>query len=250
MPLDHHVDENLDDPFEAHFHREPMTGAGVRVIVLDPGEPERARAIGRGLTELLTRHGRESDSRIVPLSAEGNLGRAIESGYAGTDFPLVLVTTATEPWADDHLKPLLLAIDRCDHVVGRCPESTGSRIRGWLSRLRHRVVFAIPVREPHNPCRLHRRSALDAIPLQSATDFVDIEILAKATFLGQLIDEVGVPPIAGFSLPAASRAQDFQTVFRHPRFVRASRPAEDFEGDEEGCHGPDAQDREGPGDLG
>ena len=37
---------------------------------------------------------------------------------------------------------------------------------------------------------------LAAIPLQSGSSFLDLEILAKATFLGHLLSEVEIPPLA------------------------------------------------------
>ena len=63
--------------------------------------------------------------------------------------------------------------------------------------LARRLIFAVPLRDVHSPCRLHRLDKLAAIPLQSASSFLDTEILAKATFLGHLIDEVAIPPLRG-----------------------------------------------------
>ena len=112
-------------------------------------------------------------------------------------MPLVLVTTAEEPWTNAHLDPLLEAINQCDHVVGRRPTVS----RGELGRPARRAGAARdlrgPLRDVHSPCRLHRLDKLAAIPLQSASSFLDTEILAKATFLGHLIDEVAIPPLRG-----------------------------------------------------
>ena len=66
----------------------------------------------------------------------------------------------------DHLAPLLEAIDHADHVVGCRPMSRGdpSRLVGSLFR---RMIFGVPLRDVHSPCRLHRLDKLLAIPLQS-----------------------------------------------------------------------------------
>ena len=45
----------------------------------------------------------------------------LRRGLEGASLPLVLVTTADEPWTADHLGPLLEAIDKSDHVIGRRP---------------------------------------------------------------------------------------------------------------------------------
>jgi hypothetical protein len=187
---------------------------------------------------------------VVTLGADSAYGRALESGYSGTTHPLVLVTTATEPWTEGQLRPLLEAIDRCDHAIGRRPRESNQRVFSWLRRQLWHALFAIPARDVHSPCRLHRRAALEAIPLQSATDFADIELLAKATFLGHLIDDPAIPPLERFAFPRQSRMGDFQSVFRHPRFVRDSSPAEDPEGEQERPDRPEAQDDERSGDVG
>ena len=36
------------------------------------------------------------------------------------------------------------------------------RLRRWLGGLAWRVLFAVPVLDPHSPCRLHRLSPLAA----------------------------------------------------------------------------------------
>src|SRR5438552_2711190 len=76
------------------------------------------------------------------------------------------------------------------------------------------LLFAVPILDVHCPCRLHRLEAMAAIPLQSSSGFVDVEILAKATFLDHLIDEVRVPALA--ALPARATWGDFVEVFRRP----------------------------------
>src|SRR5262249_10198314 len=148
------------------------------------------------LVDHLASIGRAAEPRIVAIEGE-SLGDALARGLAGAHLPLVLVTTAEEPWTPDHLKPLLEAIDHCDHVIGRRPVGGRERCLRWLASLPRRLVFAVPLRDIHSPCRLHRLEKLAAIPLQSSSSFLDLEILAKATFFGHLIDEVDVPALRG-----------------------------------------------------
>jgi hypothetical protein len=229
------------DPFEAYLHREPMSGAGVRVVVLAQSEGAEPAAIAEGIVKLLRARGRATESVVASIGARG-LGSALERGLAGQSLPLVLVTSATEPWTDAHLKPLLAAIDQGDHAVGRRALSRPQRLRRWLASGPFRFLFALPAVDLHSPCRLHRREKLDGIPLQSTSEFLNVEILAKATFLGHLIDEVPVPPLRAFRVPGAWR--DFLEVFRHPEFTRRSGPAEEPQSQPEGDDRPGGENRQ------
>src|SRR4051794_19820176 len=106
------------DPFEAHFHRDPLPGAGIRVIVLCAGDHARSDEVSRALEELIIARGRTVESIVVPVAGRG-YNHALELGLEGASLPLVLVTSAREPWTEGHLDPLLASIDHCDHVIGR-----------------------------------------------------------------------------------------------------------------------------------
>ncbi len=191
--------------------------------------------------------GRPVECRIVAV-AGSDLGCALTRGLEGAQLPLVLVTTAEEPWTEAHLDPLLKAIDHCDHVVGRRPAGPGASWKRWLAAMPRRLVFAVPLRDIHSPCRLHRLEKLAAIPLQSASSFLDVEILAKATFFGHLIDEVDVPPLRG-PRPLAGPVDRLPTILRDPRFEPPSGPAEEPQGQGECDDRPGGEDRQGRGDI-
>lgn len=238
------VDEPFD-PFEAHFQRDPLPGAAVRVVVLVTDGEERAAEAARSIVGGLRGFGRSSDVVIID-PADGGRGRAVEDGIADTQAPLVLVTDSPRPWTADHLKPLLQAIDRSDHVIGCRRSGLLARIGRWIAGAAWRWVFAVPVADIHSPCRLHRLDKLSALPMQSCSSFLDVEVLAKATFLGHLIDEVMVPDL---ETPRPRVAwSDVRAVFRRPTFVRRSGPAEDAQGDREGDDGPGEHDRQGGDD--
>src|SRR5262249_17315261 len=156
-------------------------------------------------------------------------------------LPLVLLTTALEPWTAAHLQPLLEAIDLCDHAIGRRIE--GSRWRtfcAWAGSIPRRLIFAVPVIDVHSPCQLPRLEKLRSIPLQPGSSFVDAEILAKATFLAHLLKEVPVPPMRG-GVFRRGWWRDLKTVLKRPRFRRgdwSSVPAEHPQGNVKGSNGP------------
>ena len=242
--MDETHDDDLD-PYELHFQREPRRGAGVLVIALQTPDGRGGESIAESVRARVRSTGRAVESVVIELG-EGST-RALEQAVAETAMPLIVITTAAAPWTDAHMKPLLNAIDKADHVVGCRPLPLGERLRRWLATRSARWVFGVPVADVHSPCRIHRAEALRAIPLQSRSAFLDVEILAKATFLGHLIDEVPIPALDG--LPAEIARADRRLVARHPLFVRPSVPAEDSEGEEEGADRPDAEDQQCRPDL-
>lgn len=233
------------DPYELHLHREPRRGAGVSVIAVRSSDGGGGEAVAESLRARVRSTGRAVES--VVIDRDDAWPGALERAVAAATFPLIVITSAVAPWTDAHLKPLLEAIDKADHVVGCRPLTFGGRLRRWLATRGSRWVFGVPVADVHSPCRIHRAEALRAIPLQSRSSFLDVEILAKATFLGHLIDEVPVPPLA--ASPATMSRADRRLVSRHPLFVRPSTPAEDPEGEHESAEGPGPEDQERGPDL-
>ncbi|GIW86946.1 MAG: hypothetical protein KatS3mg108_1270 [Isosphaeraceae bacterium] len=234
------------DPLGDALRRESRRGAAIEVLVRDFGDPDRVQSIGSGLVELARAAGHQASWRTVAVEVHASEGQALQHAIAAASAPLVLYTTAVEPWTAAHLRPLLDAIERADHVLGRRP------LRGpmlWQARFRkliRSILFATPILDPHTPCRLHRREAISAIPLQSESCYVDVELLAKATFLGQIIEEVDVPWLPADENPQRRLlwSHDRADLWRRPVFrpltgPPLSAPAEDPQRD------PECPDRPG-----
>jgi hypothetical protein len=244
------TDDDGDDLLDQLSRRSAMANAGVRVVAIAGRDASASREIAEGIATLLAERGRESE--VVVIEPFDGRGDALTRGIAGSSLPLLLVTTAEEPWTAAHLDPLLASIERADHVLGRRRVGLLGRLGRKLSAFRWRLLFAVPAVDVHTPCRLHRLAKLATITPQSASSFLDVEVLAKATFLHHLIDEVAVPALG--SHEARSFGDDFRTVFSHPIFQRppepASGPAEELQGEQEGPQGPGGQDEQGhPDDL-
>ena len=235
------------DPIEAHLKRDSCEGAGEAVVVLGCDGPEKAREVGESLRRLLTDRNRESD--VITVAPEEDTSRAdlIMKTLREVEQPLTILARGRSPWTATHLDPLLKAIDHCDHVIGRRAKSGPGRVGRWLESLPWRWLFAVPVCDAHSPCSVHRTEKLKVIPLQSVSDFVDIEILAKATFLGQLLDEVAIPSIEG--PPHAISLRDLSRIFRHPTFRLPSVPAENPEREYEAQNSPGGENGHGGEDL-
>lgn len=235
-------------PLDAAALREPLPGAAVRVVVMATRETPDPDAIGQGLLDLIRAKGREADAYVVWVDQNG-WDQALEQGLAGGSEPVVLVTSAVQPWTAAHLDPLLAAIDTRDHVVGRRPASLVGRVTRWARTMPWRVLFAVPVADPFSPCRVHRREALERIVTQSSSRFLDVEILAKATFLTQVIEEVDIPALAG--VPVERVVSDMRIVMKRPTFVRGepepepSLPSEEAERQNEGADGPGGEHGQG-----
>jgi hypothetical protein len=239
--------EEPDDAFSAHFERDPLPGAGIRIVILTKLPYEQAEAVIAPLSQRIAELGRPVEHRIIAVADLG-LAEAFRRGFEDAHMPLVLVTTAVQPWTADHVDPLLEAIDASDHVVGRRPKASRGGAANWIAKLLRRLIFAVPLDDVHSPCRLHRFEKLRAIVLQSKSSFLDTEILAKATFLGHLIDEVDVPPLPCQSWDERSWS-DWNQIFKHPQFKSLSSPPEVAEGERE-CHdGPGGEDRHGGSHL-
>jgi hypothetical protein len=232
--------EAIDDPFASHIHRDPLPDAGIRIILLTELPRADAEAVIAPLMDYIKEIGRPVEQCIMEVESSG-FHRLLRQGLNTASLPLVLVTTATEPWTPAHLEPLLKAIEHCDHVIGRRPAGSREKWSRWLKSLARRLLFALPLLDIHSPCQLHRLEKLEAIPLQSASWFLDTEILAKATFLGHLIDEVNVPPLRSL-IRTAGRWSDWNQIFRHPLFKRGSGPAEEAQGQAECRDGPGGED--------
>src|SRR4051812_28313247 len=100
--------EDLNDPFIAHFHREPVSGGGIRVILLTEQPAEAATACVAPLIASLEASGRTVELRVVPIERSApRLNEAIEGALEDATLPLVLLTTAVEAWTPAHVEPLL-----------------------------------------------------------------------------------------------------------------------------------------------
>lgn len=212
------------DPLMERLRREPRRGAGVTVLVFDAGEPHRAGRIAEGLVSLIRGRGRPAEAQVIASHAHEGQGPALATALMATSLPLVLITRAIEPWTAAHLDPLLAGIDDADHCVGSRPAGglVPAALR-WLAGLRWSVLFGVSVKDGTTPCRLHRREALARIPLQSESERIDLEILAKAMFLEQSLREVPVPPLAADPERNPTLARhDLSDLFRYPQFAFAA----------------------------
>jgi glycosyltransferase involved in cell wall biosynthesis len=159
--------------------------------------------------------------RVYHHDERRGLGAALRTGVEAARHPLLFYTTCDRQYRPEDLTRLLDAIDRVDLVTG-CRDARPAPLwwrgpaaicrvvirvvfglslpprlcwlgrTGWGRRWLARWLFGVRVHDPECAFRLFRRSVFRRIPIQLDGDFAQVEILAKANFLGQLLDEVPV----------------------------------------------------------
>ena len=206
--------------FDSFYHREPIAGLGVSVVVPAFNEScclettvanvvqtfegmERSYEIvlvddgsTDGTHEIVDRMAASNRRiRVVHHAENRGYGAALWSGFQTVRYPLVLQLDGNDRYLVAEMQRLLDVVDYADIVCGIRKErklSIGRRMSSWLFRWGIWLVFAVPIRDVTCGFRLYRRRSLRQIPLQSSGRFCDVEILAKATFLNMLVAEVAV----------------------------------------------------------
>jgi len=100
------------------------------------------------------------------------------------------------------------------------------RLPGWYGFREHAfawwvwIVYGVPLEDPNAKFKLFRTAFLKRFPIQSDGDFVQIELLAKATFLTCVLDEVPLSP-QRVAIPRSRWSKaDRKRVFTHPQFMQ------------------------------
>jgi glycosyltransferase involved in cell wall biosynthesis len=200
--------------------------------------------------------------RVCHHAEPRGFGAALRTGLAEARHPLLVYAPCDRQFRPEDLKLLLAAIDRVDVVAGcragrpvpvwrrwlgaayrlfvrvlfglsLTPPLCSPGWSGWGRRRLARLLLGIRVHDPECAFRLLRRSVFRRIPIQADGEFAHIEILAKANFLGHLLDEVAVPHrLPGLDEPVPSGPpprfwRDLGRLLRAADFGPASLPPEE-----------------------
>lgn len=91
----------------------------------------------------------------------------------------------------------------------------GEHAKAW----RAWVVFGVPLHDPHCGFKLVRKALLDRFPIQCDGDLFHIELVAKATFLTCMMDEVPLTPKPDPVPKAVWARADRRVLWGNPKFA-------------------------------
>jgi len=91
--------------------------------------------------------------------------------------------------------------------------------RNWFWELQGYWLFGVRNHDPLNPIRLLRTDWFQRIPYQSITNWGNLEMLAKAHFLGARLAEELCPISTKVEIPSGSTWRDITHLIKKPRFT-------------------------------
>ena len=86
------------------------------------------------------------------------------------------------------------------------------------------IVYGVPLEDPTSAFKVYRKAFLDRFPIQSEGDFVQIELVAKSTFLTCILDEIPLTPKMQPIPRALWSGADRRKVFSKPQFRHPPAP--------------------------
>jgi glycosyltransferase involved in cell wall biosynthesis len=238
-------------------------GRGYELLVVDDGSTDTTAAVLEPFV------GRIHHLRVMKHDTHRGFGASLRTALAEAQHPLVFYTAADYPYPPADLKKLLDRIEVRDEILGKQPDLiSGCRTghphprpvkwagRGW--RLFWRVffglpkhpsptwlggreavygwavrwLFGVPLADVGSAYKLYRTSFLRRFPIQSDGDFVHTELVAKATFLTSIMDEIPLTPVTAAEPAPPSRWKELWKVFIDPKFAHPvpSNPGADAPG--------------------
>lgn len=211
------------------------------IILVDDGSTDGTATEAEALAQ------DKPNLHVLKHSQQRGFGAALRTGLAAAKQPLLCYAACDPLYRPAELAKLLEGIDQVDLVSGYRggrPMPTPLRVAGFLWRCLVRVLFGIPlppsqgwlgaqleayqllirigygvrIHDIDSPFKLFRRSIFARLPLQSDGHFVHAEILAKATFLGCLLNDEPVLDVAATWQADPKRWTEARQVFRYPDF--------------------------------
>lgn len=235
----------------------------VRTFPLPGGVGEVITVEGAGG---IARFGADSGHPVFEIPWEGEGGPWIAKAMALANFPRTLILASGEGQclpSENDLKTMAEKLEMSHLVLFPRPQKNwhpisrklwdlwmGTRkwifaldprgypkwpgLASWFRRLAACWVMGVPGEDPESPLRMIRSNLSRGMVLQSRGNFVWVEMLAKATFLGALVEELPVSASeeGGASkpsreLPGPNWWKDFRTVFSNPQFGKPWSPVQE-----------------------
>jgi glycosyltransferase involved in cell wall biosynthesis len=223
------------------------------ILIVDDGSQDGTKA----QAEILA--AKNPRIKLLAHSERKGFGASLRTAIEASTHPLVFYTSSDHGWHPSDLPRMMKSLEIKDEFTGKQVELVNGHRRGtvwpparkrlntvkrWLTRIvlgfmpdpprgylgateskywwRCRILFGLRLGDINSKFKLIRRSVLDRMVLQSDGEFIHAEILAKANFLGVMIDEV-VLGDKEVPAPAPDVRKEMWRVFHEPKF-RANVP--------------------------
>jgi glycosyltransferase involved in cell wall biosynthesis len=196
--------------------------------------------------------------RVLTHETRRGFGACLRTALAEVNHPLFMYAGVDYPYTPTDIKPMLDRVELRDEVLGKQPDLISGFRAGqprptlviglawawklfwrafaglpiaemppwyswgeWWYKTRVAWVFGVPLADVNSAFKLYRTAFLKRFPIQSDGDFVHTELVAKATFLTSIMDEVPLtePPNQDLVPPLGPVAADRREVFRRPKFT-------------------------------
>ncbi|HSQ20447.1 MAG TPA: glycosyltransferase family 2 protein [Blastocatellia bacterium] len=199
------------------------------VLVVDDGSVDQTAQISDRLASEDPAH-----IRVFHHNPNRGYAEALKTGFTNARHQLIFYTDSDNQFDVREITSLLALIEEVDIVNGfriyRFDAMT-RLVLSWGFNLLVRIIFRIKVRDIDCAFKLFRREVFDKVSIESKKFFVDAEVLAKASYFGFRMAEVGVrhyPRPAGRSTVRASHipstlmelARIWINIHRKPRRKR------------------------------
>ena len=228
-------------------------GREYEILVVNDGSTDATATVIEKLA------GRVKHFRSLKHEMRQGFGACLRTALAETHHPLFFYTAPDYPYSPSDIRPMLERIEVRDEVFGKqadlisgcrvgpdapflvrllgkswrlfwrialgLPMQPGPSWLGWREYVYGTFVgwvFGVPLADVNSAFKLYRTSFLKRFPIQSNGDFVHTELVAKATFLTSIMDELPLTPKPE-PVPICD-STGMRRVFVNPDFGTPSTP--------------------------
>lgn len=162
------------------------------IVLVNDGSTDRTGEIAS------RRAASEPRIRVATHARNRGLGGTLRTGFATATKEWILYTDCDLPWDLDETGRLFRAaeITGSDFVSAyrhdRTREGPIRTVYSFLYNGLVKTLFGVGLRDVNFACKLFRRKLLDGMALGAEGSFIDVELLARCTARGALIQQIGL----------------------------------------------------------